>query len=89
MSEPPARSGNVRWNISATPEFDESTRLFLAPTGGRKGSLSALVQKAVSRYILSERTAEAKKKVKDSGLSQPELDKIIADGIAWAKEQPR
>ena len=89
MSKPPARSGNVKWNISVTPEFDESTRLFLASTGGRKGALSALVQKAVSRYILSELTAEAKNKVRDSGLSQQELDKIIADGIAWAKDQPR
>lgn len=47
-----------------------------------------LVQKAVSRYILSSITDEAKERVRQSGLTQEELDKIITDGIAWAKEQP-
>ena len=31
----------------------------------------------------------AVEKVRASGLSQNELDKIIADGIAWAKDQSR
>ena len=88
MLQSAASSPNVRWNISVPPDFDESTRLFLASQGGKKGALSSLVQKAIARYILSVITAEAKEKVRRSGISQEELDKIIADGIAWARENP-
>ena len=89
MTQSAARIANVKWNISVPPDFDEATRIYLASQGGKKGSLSSLVQKAVSRYTLSSLTGEAKEKVHASGLSQNELNKIIADGIAWAKDQPR
>ena len=89
MTQSATRIANVKWNISVPPDFDEATRIDLASQGGKKGSLSSLVQKAVSRYILSSLTGEAKEKVRASGLSQNELDKIIADGIAWAKDQSR
>ena len=86
MTQSAARIANVKWNISVPPDFDEATRIYLASQGGKKGALSSLVQKAVSRYIMSSLTGEAKEKVRASGLSQNELDKIIADGIAWAKD---
>ena len=89
MTQSATRIANVKWNISVPPDFDEATRIYLASQGGKKGSLSSLVQKAASRYILSSLTGEAKEKVRASGLSQNELDKIIADGIAWAKDQSR
>ena len=89
MTQSATRIANVKWNISVPPDFDEATRIYLASQGGKKGSLSSLVQKAVSRYILSSLTGEAKEKVHAAGLSQNELNKIIADGIAWAKDQPR
>ena len=89
MTQSATRIANVKWNISVPPDFDEATRIYLASQGGKKGSLSSLVQKAVSRYILSSLTGESKEKVRASGLSQNELDKIIADGIAWAKDQSR
>lgn len=89
MTQSATRIANVKWNISVPPDFDEATRIYLASQGGKKGSLSSLVQKAVSRYILSSLTGEAKGKVRASGLSQNELNKIFADGIAWAKDQPR
>lgn len=89
MNQSSARIANVKWNISVPPDFDEATRIYLASQGGKKGSLSSLVQKAVSRYILSSLTEEAKEKVLACGLSQHELDKIIADGLAWAKDQPK
>ena len=89
MTQSATRIANVKWNISVPPDFDEATRIYLASQGGTKGSLSSLVQKAVSRYILSSLTGEAKEKVRASALSQNELDKIIADGIAWAKDQSR
>ena len=62
---------------------------FLASQGGNKGALSALVQNAVSLYILASLSGEAKRKMLDSGLSQAELNKIIAEGIEWAKGQPK
>lgn len=89
MPRSAARVAKVKWNISVPLEFDEATRIYLASQGGRKGSLSSLVQKALSCYILSSLTGEAKEKVRASGLSQNELDKIIADGLAWAKDQSR
>lgn len=82
MTQSATRIANVKWNISVPPDFDEATRIYLASQGGKKGSLSSLVQKAVSRYILSSLTTESKEKVRASGLSQNELDKIISDGIA-------
>lgn len=89
MAQSAVRSTNVKWNISVPPEFDEATRIYLASQGGKKGSLSMLVQKAVSRYILTSITEEAKGKVRDRGLSQNDLDKIITEGLAWAKDQLR
>lgn len=82
-------NSNVKWNISVPPDFDEATRIYLASHGGKKGALSSLVQKAVSRYIISSLAEEAKEEVRTSGLSQDDLDKIIADGVMWAKELPQ
>lgn len=79
--------GNVKWNISVPSEFDEEIRFFLASQGGIKEDLSALVKKAVFRYILASLSGEAKDKVKNSSLSQKDLDKIIVDGLAWAKNR--
>ena len=82
-------NSNVKWSISVPPDFDEATRIYLASHGGKKGALSSLVQKAVSRYIISSLAEEAKEEVRTSGLSQDDLDKIIADGVMWAKEHPQ
>ena len=88
MPQTAKRITNVEWNITVSQELDEATRIFLASQGGEKGALSALVQKAVSGYIIAALAAEMKDNVRKSGMSQEELDKVIADGIAWAKEQP-
>ena len=89
MTQSSTRITNVKWNISVSPDFDEATRIYLASQGGKKGSLSSLVHKAVSRYILASLTGEAKEKVHASGLSQSELDKIISDGLVWVRKQSR
>ena len=70
-------------------EDHEATQIYLASHGGKKGALSALVQKAVSRYIIFSLTKETKEELRISGLSQDDLDKIIADGAAWTKGQPQ
>lgn len=87
MTQSAVCKGNVKWNISVPSEFDEEIRFFLASQGGIKEDLSALVIKAVSRYILASLSGEAKDKVKNSSLSQKNLDKIIVDGLAWAKNR--
>lgn len=87
MTQSAVCKGNVKWNISVPSEFDEEIRFFLASQGGIKEDLSALVEKAVSRYILASLSGEAKNKVKNSSLSQKDLDKIIVDGLAWAKNR--
>lgn len=69
MTQSAARVANGKWNISVPPDFDEATRIYLASQGGKKGALSSLVQKAVSLYILSSLTGEAKEKGRASGLS--------------------
>lgn len=86
MSQSVVRTANVKWDISVPPEFDEAIRFYLASQGENNESLSELVQKAVSRYILSSLSEEAKDKVENSGLSQKDLEKIIADSLAWAKD---
>lgn len=85
MSQSVVRTANVKWDISVPLEFDEAIRFYLASQGENNESLSELVQKAVSRYILSSLSKEAKDKVENSGLSQKDLEKIIADSLAWAK----
>lgn len=87
MTQSAVCKGNVTWNISVPSEFDEEIRFFLASQGEIKEDLSALVKKAVSRYILASLSGEAKDKVKNSSLSQKDLDKIIVDGLAWAKNR--
>lgn len=87
MTQSAVCKGNVKWNISVPSEFDEEIRFFLASQGEIKEDLSALVKKAVSRYILASLSREAKDKVKNSSLSQKDLDKIIVDGLAWAKNR--
>ena len=89
MTPEVASSPKVKWNISVPREFDEATRVFLASHGGKKVALSALVQKAVSGYIIAALAAEMKENVRKSGMSQEDLEQFIADGIWWSKEQQK
>ena len=86
MSQSVVRTANVKWDISVRSEFDEEIRFYLASQGENKESLSALVQKAVSRYILSSLSRKAKDKDENSGLSQKDLEKIISDSLTWATD---
>ena len=76
---------DVSWSISVPADFDETVRLFLASQGEKEESLSSLAQKAVARYILSSVAAEAKAKVRKSGISQEELNRIIDEGVSFAR----
>lgn len=61
MSHSVVRTANVKWDISVPSEFDEEIRFYLASQGENKDSFSELVQKAVSRYILSSLSREKPK----------------------------
>ena len=89
MTQSVTCTATVKWNISVPPDLDEATQIYLASHGGKKEALSALVQKAVSRYIIFSLTKETKEELRISGLSQDDLDKIIAAGAAWEKVQPQ
>lgn len=89
MTQTEIDTNKVVWKISVPREMDEAVRLYLASQEEKTDALSDLVQKAVSCYLLSSFSAEAKRKVCDSGLLQNELEEIIDKGIAWAKEQPK
>ena len=89
MTQTEIDTNKVVWKISVPREMDEAVRLYLASQGEKADALSAFVQKAVSCYLLSSFSAEAKRKVCNSGLLQNELEEIIDKGIAWAKVQPK
>lgn len=89
MTQTEIDTNKVVWKISVPREMDEAVRLYLASQEEKTDALSDLVQKAVSCYLLSSFSAEAKRKVCDSGLLQNELEEIIDKGIAWAKVQPK
>lgn len=80
--------GEVKWTVTVPAELDESVRRYLASRGKGVDGLSELVQKAVAGHLLSLSVRECKEEVRKAGLTQQELDKIIEDGIAWAKKQP-
>ncbi|HIU84537.1 MAG TPA: hypothetical protein IAC66_04115 [Candidatus Aphodousia gallistercoris] len=88
MTASTSNVADVKWIISVPADFDKETRSYLASQGAGEEALSALVQTAVSRYILSALTSEAKERMRASGRSQKELEKIIEEGITWAKDQP-
>lgn len=88
MNQSATRKVSIKWDITVPSQFNDDIVSFLASQGKKTEDLSALVQKALSRYILSDLSSEAKYKVRNSGLSQKDLDKIIADSLVWAKVQP-
>lgn len=88
MNQSATRKVSIKWDITVPSQFNDDIVSFLASQGKKTEDLSALVQKALFRYILSDLSREAKYKVRNSGLSQKDLDKIIADSLVWAKVQP-
>lgn len=88
MNQSATRKVSIKWDITVPSQFNDDIVSFLASQGKKTEDLSALVQKALSRYILSDLSREAKYKVRNSGLSQKDLDKIIADSLVWEKVQP-
>ena len=75
----------VRWNITVSPEVDQSVRTFLAARGGgRKGDLSRFIEEAVRAYLLERAVEQAKTAA--SGMGEAELNDLIDEAVQWARE---
>ena len=76
----------VRWNITVSPEVDQSVRMFLAARGGgRKGDLSRFIEEAVRAHMLELSAEEAK--AANSAISERDIDAMVDEALAWAKAQ--
>lgn len=74
----------MRWSIVVGEGTDQALRAHLGRTGGRKGSLSRFVEQAVHDKIFFDTLAEAKEK---SGVaSDADMEMIIGEAVAWARE---
>lgn len=75
---------SVRWNISVSPDTDQSLRMFLASQGGgHKGDLSRFIEEAVRAHIL-ELTAE-QAKTASAGMKEQDLNVIVDEAVQWAR----
>lgn len=74
---------NVRWNLVIPEETDRSVRMHLAAHGGKKGDLSAFVEKAVAWELLRSASAEAKEATKD--IPEEEMMALIDEAVEWAR----
>ncbi len=79
---------SVRWNITVSPDTDQSVRMFLASEdGSREGDLSHLVEEAVRSYLLEKAVEQAKTDTKD--ISESELTGLIDDAVQWSRDERR
>ncbi len=75
----------VRWNISVSPEVDQSVRMFItARGGGRKGDLSRFIEEAVRSYLLEQAVEQAKAATGEMG--EAEVTDLIDEAIQWVRE---
>lgn len=75
----------VRWNVSVSPEVDQSVRMFIAAQGGgRKGDLSRFIEEAVRAYMLEHAVEQAKTAA--AGVNDRELTDLIDEAVQWARE---
>ena len=79
-------TNTTRWNLVVPTELDRSLRQFLAAEGrGKKGDLSRFVTEAVNKRIFEmahDRVVE-----RNADLDPEELDGMIEESLAWAREQ--
>lgn len=79
-------TNTTRWNLVVSKETDKSLRQFLAyEGGGKKGDLSRFVEEAVKKHIFDAALKAAREHNKD--VDPIEMDRIIAESLAWARAQ--
>ena len=76
---------NIRWNISVSPEVDQSVRMFLAAKGGGlKGDLSKFIEEAVRAHLLECAVDQAKSAT--AGMAESQITDLIDEAVQWARE---
>jgi hypothetical protein len=75
----------ARWNLVIPESTDRSVRSYLARTGGKKGDLSKLVDRAVRQVIFWETVRSIQERNKD--LSPEEAQALADEAVAWARGQ--
>ena len=76
----------IHWDISVSPETDQTTRLLLANQKGRKKlDLSHFVEEAVRDKIFEFTVGAAKEK--NLNISEEDLNKIIKEAVDWARRK--
>lgn len=76
---------SIRWNITVSPNTDQSVRMYLAGQGGgRKGDLSRFIEEAVRAHILELSAEHAK--AANVNVSEADLTAIVAEAVQWARE---
>jgi hypothetical protein len=79
-------TANTRWNLVVSKKTDQSLRQFLANSGGgKKGDLSRFVEEVVKERIY-DLTAQAIKQ-ENASRTPEEIDAIVEEALAWARQQ--
>ena len=74
----------IRWNITVSPDTDETVRAFLADEVGGQGlSLSRLIEEAVRAYVF-ELTANRVKHA-NAAISEPDMEAMVEEAVQWAR----
>ena len=77
---------SIRWNITVSPDVDQSVRMFItAQGGGRKGDLSRFIEEAVRAYLLERAVEQAKAAAADK--EEAELNDLIEEAVQWARDK--
>jgi Ribbon-helix-helix domain len=77
----------TRWNLKVSQQLDTDLRIFLAERGGKKGDLSAFVEKAVAQALLRQTIEDVRNAM--APLSEEEALQLADREIAaFRRENP-
>lgn len=74
---------NTRWTLVVSQETDRALRAFLGMSGGKKGDLSAFVEKAVQERLFDLTVERVKNR--NASNDPTELMQLIDDAVVAAR----
>ena len=77
----------TRWTIKVSKDTDISLRTYLAQQGMKKGDLSKFIERAVQKEILTQTSADLKRRNAD--LSDEELEALIDEAVSAVRTEMR
>ena len=76
---------SVRWNITVSPDTDQSVRMYLASQGvGRNRDLSRFIENTVRAHLLELSAEQAK--MTNLNVGEADLTAIVSEAVRWARE---